>query len=322
MAAAVFLLGLSMPAAGARHGRGRAFLSLAADMQPQVVAQTLVQVEDEWKAEARSVAECEAASALSGPACESGMPKKFEQSCTIVANAVLQASSGDRGVVQEYLTEVCSEDHLRGWRSELCQSFAEAVTSAMTADVYNNREELSTAGMCRKFWQGFAADEKASLQKEQAGKAAEAKRQAEAQSEAAQKAAQVAAAKATEQAKQHKAEEHAEWLRRQAEVKRQEQEERRQTEVAAEKVAEEAEHRAKEAQREIDEAQEAVKVIEVKQARANGTGPALEPQVDAQVSPRNATTQVLRQHSDKKVHKKTAKGAKAAVPGQSVAKSL
>uniref|UniRef100_A0A7S1LEX6 Uncharacterized protein n=1 Tax=Alexandrium catenella TaxID=2925 RepID=A0A7S1LEX6_ALECA len=304
------ILAACSPAQAARRGRGGGFLSLSTEMQPQVVAQTLVKVEDEWRAEARASAECNATGALSGAGCEGGAPRRFGKSCPTVLSAVVRASAGDRGVVQEYLDEICAQEQLKGWRSRVCQTFSFAVTAAMTADVYENREELDVASVCRDFWKGLAEDEKAIVAKERAEQEASEREEAAKKAAVAKEAAEKAAKEAAELAERRQAEEATEAQRRQAEAaaeaKRQSEEEAARQAAAAQSAAEQVSAEADERQREVEktlaEAQHAIQETESTQAQANATNasaalraeeePAVQNSTNASASGVNATQSV------------------------------
>lgn len=232
-------------------------------MQPQVVAQTLVKVEDEWKTEARAFAECNMTDAAWSAGC-GGAPRRFKQSCATVLGAVVQASSGDRGIVQEYLDEICSQEQLQGWRSRICQSFSFSVTAAMTADVYENREDLDIPGVCHEFWQGLAEDEKMLLQQEREEQDAKKKQEASKAAEAAKEAAE----EASKQAARSKVE-----AARQAERRRREEEAHgaEEAQKAAEEVEEEADEREREVDKTLAEAQNAIAETGSAEEQANAT---------------------------------------------------
>merc|ERR1719345_238493 len=86
-----FCVALTLVAGAAGDARGanrkKAFLSLASDMQPEVVARTLSEVEDEWKSQAASFAECNSTETSE---C-GGAPEQFSKSCSTVVSAVVQA---------------------------------------------------------------------------------------------------------------------------------------------------------------------------------------------------------------------------------------
>merc|ERR1712151_801590 len=131
--------------------------------------------------------------------------KAFEKSCGTVVSAVNQASSGDRVAVTEYMGDVCGQSVLAGWHKERCQSLALTISGAMTANNYENREDLDVSKLCKGYWSKFAAEEAARVAKERAdeearrvARVAEEKKLAEQRAEAAKKAAAEAAKKAEE----------------------------------------------------------------------------------------------------------------------------
>jgi len=222
--------GVAGDARGANK-RSKAFLSLASDMQPEVVARTLSEVEDEWKSQAASFAECNTTETSDCGAA----PDAFSKSCSTVVSAVVQASSGDRSSVKEYMNTVCGENELSGWHAERCTELASAVTDSMLDDNYENRENFNSGSLCTKFWSKFVVEEKARVEKERAER------------EAAEKKAAEEAAEAQKQKEKEEAEQKAADAKRQAE------------EAAAELAAkkEEAEKQAQEAKAKMEEAQAA-----------------------------------------------------------------
>lgn len=199
---------LVVKAVAIRRERGSGFLSLKSDMQPEVVAKTLLKVEDEWTAQAGMFAECNA-TATTGQELEecAAAPKAFEKACGTVMSAVVQASNGQKEDVTEYMNTVCGEDVLAGWRSQSCKSLAVAMLSGMSDDAYNNREHFDSGKLCSKFWTQFsnaeikrvAAEKAAEAEKEKKEaeeRAAQEKKDAEERAEAEKKAAEEAAAEA------------------------------------------------------------------------------------------------------------------------------
>lgn len=252
--------------AAAKISKSKAFLS--SDMQPEVVAHTLVQVEDEWRAQAVSFAECNATLAAGAEAadCSSAL-QAFEKSCTTVVEAVVKSSSGDRSRVTEYMGVVCGEAELSGWHQGRCTELASALEGAMIDDNYENRENLNTAKLCTGFWSRFTVEEKARIETEQAERAAAEKKADEERAVAEKKAEeervvaeQKAAALAAEEAKRlakEDAEKKAEEAKKAAEdaaaaMKAQKEE--------AERQAEQAKQQAEDAKKKLEEAQAAAEV--------------------------------------------------------------
>jgi len=180
--------GVAGDARGANK-RSKAFLSLASDMQPEVVARTLSEVEDEWKSQAAVFAECNSNTTDCGNA-----PEAFSKSCTTVVSAVVQASSGDRSSVKEYMNTVCGENELGGWHAERCTELASAVTESMLDDNYENRENFNSGSLCTSFWSKFVVEEKARVEKDRSEREAAEKKASDEAAAAAKQAAEEAAA--------------------------------------------------------------------------------------------------------------------------------
>jgi len=194
---------------------GRGFLAQNAEMQPDRVAKTLMRVEQEWRSQAIAFSECSAGEDCSGAAAA------FQKSCSTVVSAVVQASSGDRDNVVEYMHDVCTEIAEKDWRHGRCTDMGKLIAATMKQDAYENRENFDTAGLCTKFWARVSKEEAARVEQEQkaqaeadaeaakadeAARAAETKRQAEEEAKAAEaskkaeeaaKVADAAAVKAT-----------------------------------------------------------------------------------------------------------------------------
>jgi len=220
---------------------------LASDLQPDVVAHTLLQVEDEWRAQAASFAECNLTLSEGTDMSECGSATSaFQKSCSTVVEAVVKASSGDRSHVKEYMGVVCGENELSGWHQERCSELASSVFDAMSDDNYENRENFNVANLCTGFWSRFTVEEKARVDEERAEREAAEKKAEEERVEAEKKAAALAAEEQKRREKEA-AEERA-------------QEAKRQAEEAAEALKakkEEAERQAEEARHKMEEAQAA-----------------------------------------------------------------
>jgi hypothetical protein len=236
---------------------------LGTDMQPEAVAHTLVQVEDEWRAQAASFAECNATLAEGSDISEcNSAPEAFQKSCATVVSAVVKASSGNRGNVKEYMGIVCGESELSGWHQERCGELAASVFDSMSDDNYENRENFNAASLCSGYWSKFAAEEKVRVDQERAEREAAEKKAEEERIEAEKKAAVEAAEMEKRRAKEE-AEMKAAEARKQAE------------DAAAELKAkkEEAERQAQEAKKKMEEAQEAAEAAarHHREALANAT---------------------------------------------------
>jgi len=263
--AAIFALLLATASGHAMRGTEK--------MQPEVVAHSLLKVEEEWKSQAAAFADCNATSTDASTEC-SAATKAFGKSCSTVVNAVVQASSGDRSSVREYMSDICGEAELKGWRQERCSTLAMSINKAMTDNNYDNREELDASKVCTSFWSVFTVEEQARVAKEKAEREAEEKLQAEEKAAAEKKAAEEAAA----EEKRRLAEE-ADNKAKEAQAKADEAAER----LAAKQA--EAATLAEESQKKAEEAKAVA--VEVKQHQANANKTASEAQQAHQV---NATT--------------------------------
>jgi flagellar biosynthesis GTPase FlhF len=232
----VFAFAIIAPAANAVVMRGATSNFLGSDagerMRPDVVANTLAKIEEEWKKDADVFTECNSTTAD----CK-GAPESFAKSCATVVSAVVQGSGGDRDVVKEYMNNVCSQKSLLGWRKARCSDFAtEIVTRGMVADKYANRENLHPEKVCTRFWATFVDMERKREAEEAKVRAEQEKARAEQEKKDA-----IAAAEAKTKAE---AEAKAEAERRAKEEALREQEEKQQK---AKREAEEAKARAVEA---------------------------------------------------------------------------
>mmetsp|Transcript_87587 Transcript_87587/g.154525 ORF Transcript_87587/g.154525 Transcript_87587/m.154525 type:complete len:325 (-) Transcript_87587:88-1062(-) len=251
--ALVALLALVAPA-GAGHSIRNQRAFLAADMQPEVVARTLMNVEQEWKSEAAIFVECSGAGEGGDAVVDCNeAPKAFAKSCSTVVSAVVRGSNGDKDVVKEYMEDVCGQNSISGWQKDGCVDLAAAVEKIMTADNYENRNNLDASQPCLSFWSRFLETEKARAAKEEAER-----------KEAEKKAAEEAAKQAAEAAKKAKEEAEAE---AKAEAERQKVE-------AERKKAEEVERKKKEAEEAASRVAEAAKRVAEKKAEAEAVAKA------------------------------------------------
>jgi len=220
---------------------------LAVDLQPEVVAHTLLKVEDEWRAQAASFAECNATITPGGDTSDCGSATgAFQKSCSTVVEAVVKSSSGDRSHVLEYMGIVCGEVELSGWHQERCGELSKSVFDAMSDDNYENRENFNVANVCAGFWSRFTVEEKARVDQEQAEREVAERKVEEERIEAEKKATELAA---EEQKRREK-----------VEVEQRAQEAKREAEEAAASLKakkEEAEQQAEEAKTKMEEAQAA-----------------------------------------------------------------
>lgn len=236
-------------ASGSTIFRSNSFL--ASDLQPEVVAHTLVRVEDEWRAQAASFEECNATLSVGSDISEcNSAPTAFQKSCSTVVSAVVKSSSGDRSHVKEYMGIVCGESELSGWHQERCQELSSSVFDAMSDDNYENRENFNVANLCTGFWSRFTVEERARVDQERTEREASEKKAEEERVEAEKKAA-------AEAAEEQKRREKEEAEIKAAEAKRQADEaaaELKEKKEEAERQAEEAKHKMEEAQKAAEEA--------------------------------------------------------------------
>jgi len=220
-------------------GRSQSFL--AADMQPEVVAHTLVKVEEEWRAQAAAFAEC---NTTSSQECNSAADA-FQKSCGTVVSAVVKSSSGDKAHVKEYMGVVCLQHELAGWHQERCAELATNIYDAMSDDNYENRENFNAMNLCTNFWSRFTVQEKARVDQERAEREAAEKKAEEDRIETEKQLA----LKAAEEQKR---------LEHEAAEQKAAEEKRRAEEAAAALRAkkEEAEKQAVEAKHKMEEAQQ------------------------------------------------------------------
>jgi len=131
-----------------------AFLSNTDRMRPDVVANTLVKVEEEWRAQA--------ALFLKGSSEESKeAPRAFAKSCSSVVAAVIQGSGGDRNVAKEYMGNVCNQKVLAGWHKLRCGALTNEITEhGMLGTNYANRQHANPMNVCTSFWSVFLETEK------------------------------------------------------------------------------------------------------------------------------------------------------------------
>lgn len=214
-----FALLMSAASAVGLDGRGQAFLAAdgAVAMRPEDVAEKLARVEDRWEDMATSFVECMEDSNSTGVdgnvrgwgnAC-SNSARDFVSSCATVVGAMVQGSSGQRGVVKEYMLAVCNAGPLKDWKQERCQLIATEVDAAMSDDSYSNRENLNLTTACGKCWSRYTEAAGARYKKEKAEREAEEKVRAEEEAKAAaerRKAEEKEAAEAAAEAKRQEAE--------------------------------------------------------------------------------------------------------------------
>jgi len=107
-------------------------------------------------------------------------PASFGKSCGIVVGAIVQGSNGDNTVIQEYMSSVCSQSIITGWRQKQCQSLALALNNAMTGDFYENRNNFQSQKVCDSMWSRLLQEELSSAAAEKVAREVEAEKNAEA----------------------------------------------------------------------------------------------------------------------------------------------
>merc|ERR1719375_847279 len=260
--------------AGARKGflTARGVGAKKGRMMPEVVAETLADVDDEWVSMADSFLACRNSNSTTGesPPC-ADVQQKFSRSCATVVSAMVQGSGGQPAVVGEYMRAVCRKGPLAGWRQHQCLTLASFVDGAMSMDPYHNRELVNTAGLCQRYWSNFTAEESViiadRLAEEQAREAAEAaerkkKEEAEAEARKQREEAEAEAKKKREEAE--------------AEARKQKAEADEKAQVAAEEAQKVAEKKRVEAEKMAEDAKEASEVLNNNNTapeRKNATAP-------------------------------------------------
>jgi len=132
------------------------FLSHAYRLEPEIVAHTLISVEEKWKVQATSFARCNMSNTSMTTEC-AAVAKAFKKSCGTIAQAVLRASNGDQMNVREYFDDICGQRELASWAQERCRAFANFMSSAMIHDDFYNRERFDARHVCNSFWKDFQA---------------------------------------------------------------------------------------------------------------------------------------------------------------------
>jgi len=140
------------------NANGKVASKTRADMQPDVVARTLSQVETEWSDEASEFLECNDTAAEGDEAKDCG-PMEFKKSCPKVVNAIVQASNGDKTEVFDYMKTVCGQTVLGDWQQEECKTLSNSLTDFMTMDSNDNRVNFDGSKFCQKFWTVLAKEE-------------------------------------------------------------------------------------------------------------------------------------------------------------------
>jgi len=129
-----------------------------ANMQPEKVAATLMNVQNEWKAQAHVFAQC-AGRELS--VCKEA-PEAFQHSCVKVVSTVVLSSGGSPDDSSEYMTDVCSQKILSAWHRSKCNSVGTAILNKMSGNPVENRQNyfLHAKHACTDLWTEFVDEQK------------------------------------------------------------------------------------------------------------------------------------------------------------------
>lgn len=119
-------------------------------MQPDIVAGLLGQVEHTWLQAHRRVLRGEITSNVSKAA--------MVQSCSKVADAVTQGSGGSAATVSEYMKIVCTRSKVPAADRKMCQQFAKEIVTYMQGDDRFNRDELNMTTFCVGFYKNVEAE--------------------------------------------------------------------------------------------------------------------------------------------------------------------
>jgi len=142
---------------------------LGAGMQPELVAHTIIEVEEEWKAQTALFAQCNATHAVNVSFSEcSGVPASFGKSCDTVVNAVVEGSIGNRDKAKEYMADVCSQSIIKDWHKEKCQLLALEISGAMSSDSYQNRLDFTSQKLCDSLFSHFLKEAERNMMEEKA----------------------------------------------------------------------------------------------------------------------------------------------------------
>jgi len=150
-----FAAALALVSTDALSLNSRSFLT--GGLQPEVVAQTLARVQDEWIVQAAAFADCHAMTGALGN-CK-GSQQSFGKSCAKVVDGIVQGSSGDQNMVGEYMNLVCAQKSLTAVHHDHCRGLQQAINGALQFNSYSNRMHFNSGELCNKFWSTFADSE-------------------------------------------------------------------------------------------------------------------------------------------------------------------
>jgi len=232
---------------------------------PKGVAGVMAQVEQRWLdfALQTSALDCEATRNTVN--CTTNTTKEyafhnFTQSCHTVAKAIVKTAAGDRSRVQQYMSNVCGQDMLKGKPEELCLDFSQYLVKEMSEYQHDNLEgSMDLVSVCSDFFNSgylgrYAEQERKTRADEQAAREAEEQRKADLAAEDQAKAEADAKAAVARQRLEKMQNATAE-----ADAKREE----------AVRAAVEAQRKADEAQRKAEASEAALEVQNRLKAEAN-----------------------------------------------------
>lgn len=136
------------------------------DLQPEVVAKILSNVQDEWISQAATFADC---TTRLGEAknCKDSQ-QSFGRSCSKVVDGIVQGSSGDQNRVREYMNLVCAQKSLTTVHHNHCLGLQQMIDGALQYNEYSNRMHFKSDDVCNKYWSTFADAEQKRAQAERA----------------------------------------------------------------------------------------------------------------------------------------------------------
>jgi len=121
------------------------------DMRPEIVADLFREVEHSWLED--RVAALAGTNDVSEVDLEAYAKKSMVQSCSKVANSIVQGSSGDERRVKEYMRLVCKRLKVNAEANSMCSEFGEGIVTFMRGDAMWNRNELKLDRFCSEFYE-------------------------------------------------------------------------------------------------------------------------------------------------------------------------
>jgi len=154
------------------RGQG-GFLSPTGGLEPDRVAKTLANIEDDWRSQAVVSVQCGTAGTLPGDAeekCKQNS-KLFQKSCSTVVNWMVQSNGDSPHKVKVFMDEVCTHQDLKGQQQERCQNLEAAVLNALASEGEHS-DSFRPDGPCQKFWTALVEQEQTRLAQEDASASA------------------------------------------------------------------------------------------------------------------------------------------------------